>query len=874
MRRVLAWSSLVPVLLFAMPARPCGPGVHILESARGAALLAAQDEGWAADLAAPYAAQYLALGSIAPDFQHALDAIPFGHGFALGYHLLDAAADKGPGYRLFALGHLAHTSASDPACEMFLTPTLLASAPIGIMDMTTMDGPQGESEGLIEVFGDLILGDWDTLVDVVYDFYMAGPEAVERGRDIFTWYCVEGTAFTGAAVDCDLAWAEFVDLVDSGKAILGDMDRETAREFLHSMIDQPPAALAEVFAGGMVQQLIGEQMDKSANYDREYARFTSGPAMDPAFWARYDDFLYRLGPEWVVERIRTRATDFPSWSGNAMTAGNVQSMMNFVPDAYDVTPGLIVDDVRWLADGGGTLSSLAAGHEGTTVTAQVRFFSAYPFDGTIRGVIRKDLPGRDVASDPVVGQADLAIAIDPLAYVTTPRHVLSIPFTVDTEGAVGLYLDLWVVGADGPWLTTNWDLLWTIPDLDVDQPAIRNHFGTYGKWPPSLPVQAPAVPDGRVMIKARVAPAGGGIDGARVTFGAEGPQVTTGFNGVAVFDVTDTAPVTVDVAATGFAPADPVTAQPALHANVWVDAFLHGIPRIAVAPWSGSASCIDFTVAYAPFQGQVHRFLTHAETAEVDPVTKDPIATTPQVESAADKPGQACFAQALADGTEVLLRSVPRYRDGSMGVEGTAVVWVDGSAPVPGAPFLRVIGEPCHDGTPFLKPFVVELPVTEPHSPIDAVDWKGNGDWTAAAWDAVPGELPGTSLLSFPVDVLVLAAGDTLAIRVTNAAGVAAETSVVLPDTLVADPCPIEVTPDAGIADDAPIADEARPDAGLPDVPGDDATVADAAPDAGGTPSRSGGGCAAAPGDPAGAPALALLLGLALLLARTRRRAA
>ena len=43
------------------------------------------------------------------------------------------------------------------------------------------------------------------------------------------------------------------------------------------------------------------------------------------------------------------------------------------------------------------------------------------------------------------------------------------------------------------------------------------------------------------------------------------------------------------------------------------------------------------------------------------------------VETAANKAGQVCFPSALEDGTEVLLRSTPRYRDDTTGVEGTAV---------------------------------------------------------------------------------------------------------------------------------------------------------------------------------------------------------
>jgi hypothetical protein len=870
MNRFGVFASILATMLLIAPrtALPCGPGVHILESARGLDLLAASHQEWAEARAEPLAASYLALGSISPDFQWAVDEIDFGHDFSLSYHLMEAARDKGPLFRLFALGHLAHVTASDPACEMFLTPTLLASAPIGILDLASEDGPQGESEGLIEVFGDFILGDWDTMVDVMYDLYLEGPDSAARGREVFLWYCSEGAKFLNRVTDCDKAWLTFQELLAQADGILGNMDRESSRDFLRSLFDQSPAELANLFTSGFVQSFIGGRMSQSDNFDREFSRFIASPAMDTDFWAQYDDFLYRLAPEWIVERVRTGISGFPSWSRNAIISGNVQSMMLFVPGSFQVVPGLIVDDVHWQNQTGTTVTSLTGQHEGADLQVTVRFFSPYPFTGTVRGVVKKDRPGSDNAGDPIVGEALLAVDIDPLAYVTTPRSLLTVPFTADTTGAIGLYLELWFEGGSGPWLTTNWDQLWTIPDMDMEQPAIRSHFGTYGHWPPSLPVAVPDVIDSRVFVKARVAPAGGGIPDATVLFGDDGRSYLTGWNGLAVFDQAGDQETTIAVTAPGFATGEPFQVMPVALENTWVETFLHAYPVVSIpAPWSGDASCVRFRVAGEPFQGQVDRFLTRASILDEPERLTDPVETRP------DQEGQACFTSALDDGTAVYLQSVARYRNGTLGIEGTAgPIWIDASAPVLDDRAVRALGDPCHYGVPFVVPFMVDLFVTEPHSPIEIVEWKGTGDWTPGAWDSAPGEIPGTMKLSFPPDVNALALEGTLLVRVINAAGLATETTIALPSFLTAEPCP--VTPDPGLGQDdvAP-----RPDAWVPaEDASQDAFMPDAVADVQGDDGkRSSGACSGttALADETGAlPTLFLILALLLTLFTAPRR--
>ena len=133
MQRPVPAFGLVVMLILACPAsaRASGPGVHVREAARTLELLTAKDAAWAEAAKQPLALAYMQLGSIAPDFEWAADAVHFGHSKELSYHLVDAAKSAPPGYAFFALGHLTH-QASDPAGETFFTPAVFSSAAVGM----------------------------------------------------------------------------------------------------------------------------------------------------------------------------------------------------------------------------------------------------------------------------------------------------------------------------------------------------------------------------------------------------------------------------------------------------------------------------------------------------------------------------------------------------------------------------------------------------------------------------------------------------------------------------------------------------------------------------------------------------------------------
>ena len=228
------------LLLVAGPAaRGFGPGVHGREAARMMELLAAGDASWAELMeTTPLAGSHLHLGAISPDFEYMTSSLPALHGKALSYHLLDAAADQPAGFRLFALGHLAH-NASDASSEGFVTPTLFAGAPVGVFDLFAGQAPHKESEGIVEAFGDLLLGDWHSVVDVLFDVWVDGPEAQARLAEIFGWYCETSAAHLGKAVDCATAYAELGDMLGMAEGILGLMDREEAKEFVDDLLALP-----------------------------------------------------------------------------------------------------------------------------------------------------------------------------------------------------------------------------------------------------------------------------------------------------------------------------------------------------------------------------------------------------------------------------------------------------------------------------------------------------------------------------------------------------------------------------------------------------------------------------------------------------------
>lgn len=875
--------------------------------------LEAAEPDWASRAALPQARAHLRLGAISPDLQWFSRSLGFGHSLALSYHLLDRAAAQGDDLRLlFSLGHLAH-STSDPAGECFVMPTLFGGAPVGLFDLFAGDDDAlGESETLYEGLGDLIIGDWHALVDLLYDMWMDGEAAQAQALDVLDWYCREGAAFHGRGTDCPRALDEIATRLAQAEPVLGNMDRGAAHDLVGTITALPPANLLELFGSGALSALLGEVVQPSADFARERERFAASPAGDRAFWARYLDGLDELGPSFALDALTRRPLEgWPSWDPPAIVCGNIQSVLQFLPEAYRVRAGLLVDELEWLDPDGHGLAQVSAALAGATLQARLLLYSAVPLEARLRGVVRKDRPGLDPVADEVLGEATLELAIDPARSMITPRTELTIPFVADREGALGYYVELYLDDEELPTFTTCWDRLWAQGALDLDRPIYRDNFGTYGHWPPSLPVADPEPGPAVLLVKVQLAPRGGPIAGAEVVLDdGAGPPLPrlSAPNGLAVFDALEPGPLTLSAMAAGHAPSGPVPVVLGPLEQRWLELPLHAIPLPQpAAAWWPDGACLPFTWNAEAFADQAEAFLARAELGG-EGGAWSPLGE--EVELDTEGTGELCLPAGQPDGSRVRVRLQARYTDGSPGVEGSGPeVVLDGSPPQILAVELAEDDPPaCLDDSallPYTPPLVLRVELLEPHCPVAGVRWRLGED---APWSELVGAGPADDPTEAPrPDPFWLSArieggrnerGEPLWLQAVNAAGLSSlHGPLAIPVWDEGRLCPPE---DAGVAKDAgePDGGEGEPDGGegvpdggegVPDggVPADAGVAADAGPEqrrpAGGSSDGGGGGCAmtrgggggASPGWPGSRESgPGLLLVVALLLAgRPGRRA-
>jgi hypothetical protein len=709
------------------PARACGPGVHAREALAALAQLVEIDPTWGARAQVPYAQAYLVMGSVAPDVQNVLSSVGFGHNMSLSMHLLEAAEAEGsPEHALFALGHLMHAGASDPLCETFMTPLVMSMVPLGMIDLfADLDDAKGEPEGLAEVYGDMILGDWDAVVDAAFDLLLGSEEARARFMELLRWYCARANEVLNTPVDCALVEAEFVEMLVPAEDLIGGMDRAQVHALLDAVLAKPPEELLSFIFDSGVIEMYGAGFAPSAIFDRELARVLESPLGDPTFWLLYDDLLAEHGPRWGVERALTGVAGWPSYDEPAMICGNIQSVLASMPERYEVTPGLLLDRLRFLDEAREVVESITSANEGHALRAELRLFSALPLEGTIRGVVRRDLPGLDTSADEVVGEATVAVSIDPLLYVQEKRVTLEIPFTAQTEGARGFYVELYLDDGPLPWMTTSWDRIWVESPLEVDQRVYRDNFDTYGHFPASLPVEdGPADPPA-LFVSAHLAPHGRGLAGVSVVFGDES-EATTSSNGIARFWEPTPGEHALSVEASGYTILAPVTTQVVEEGITWERVDLHALPMLEVDRAFVSSDCVAIHVDPAPFEEQLARFHVTAVALE---------AGMPAVEELTigkNGDGEVCGLSALADGEAARLEVTAEYTDGSLGAPSAEVeVVYDGSPPVAYAAVVTSTdGRVCvRDSDAWIA--VVTLRVREPHSALTEVTWSDDGDeWT------------------------------------------------------------------------------------------------------------------------------------------------
>lgn len=816
---------LLALLLLPGIARAGGPGTHIREANRALDLLVQVDPAWAADAATPLARAYLAAGSMSPDLQNPVVGASFGHSKLLSYRLLDAAATLDPARRLFALGHLCH-QATDHSIESFVTPTLFGSHRIGMIDLSNKgEDAKGESEGLLETVGDLRWGDWNGLVDAMYDLWFDGSGARQNLDEVMTWYCEEGKAFVGKPVDCAALVASFEAKFATPEALLAGASRDEAKDFVQSVVNQPIPALLDLMGSELAASLAGEaSIARSPRFATEVERAKAGPLGTEAFWNLYDERMADLGPSMALAYLADRpVAPWPTSAGPAVIHGNLQSMMQYLPNLFAVVPGLLVDQMTWSDEAGRALTSVETAADGQTLRAKVLLYVALPFSGTVRGVVRADAPGLDDGG-PGLGEASLDLQVDdPSVFATSPRVEFVVPFRADTDGAVGFTLDLFAGAEDRPFFTSRFDRLWGIELLEMDDRLYRDNFGTYRHWPPSLPVSDAVAGNGALLAKVRIAPGGPGIAGATVRLPGHAPQATTGQNGLALFDVLSPGPWTASATAAGYRDSPGHDAAVAPGEERWVDIPLHAIPVVTVDQRTApSAMCAFVTVDPAPFGGQASAFLLRAYVE--DHVTP----AGPEAEAAVVGVGTVCL-DAIPDGsTPIVVRARARYLDGTEGMDGFGppVAW-DRAAPLilDGAWTTSDDAPSCVSEVPYDPPGVVTVSVRQPRLALTRVEARvGERDWTDVPSDVLtpPGEDGAPWTLRIRFDGRPSSPDGTIAVRVTNALGIAAETGPIAVATWGAEH--LCQDPDPGAPDSA--APEVPPETDC-DVPFQDADASD-----------------------------------------------
>ncbi|MBN1945182.1 MAG: hypothetical protein JW797_05865 [Bradymonadales bacterium] len=802
-----------------------GPGIHVREADRFLELLLEEDPSWAEAAAEPMAMSYLHLGCISPDLAAALESLTFGHSKGLSYHLLDRAIEMGPLHRMFALGHLSHIS-SDASAHSFTPQALVGSRPIGMLDLALDDnGAAGEFEGIMESLGDVILGDYMAVVDIVYDFSLEGTAAWQRGQEILTWYCQEGNAYHHAHVDCDQMLVELDELVQMADEYVEGVDREGAKSLISFLIDRPPADLLRLLSSGEIGSLIEGYVEPSPHAQRELGRILGTAIVDPDFWAQYDTLYADLGPALALDHLVFRPPDgWPAYSWHAFVSGNIQSMMQFLPESYAPVPELIVDRVWYTDAQDDPIEAVASSQAPQTLTAHVRFFSALPFVGEVRGVMKRDHPGFDQQEDEVAGQGSIEVEIDPTLYTTEPRSELSFSFVAEPTGVLGFYLELYVGDGTLPWFTSSWDRLWTIGDLELDYQVFRDNFGTYGHWPPSLPVTEPDVQPAVLFVKVRIAPAGGGIDSAQIDLEESGLSAEAAANGIAVFSDLTAGLERVRVQADGYAdPQEEIQVDLVGLEQHWVDFALHAIPQITLpGDWWHDGALVPLVFNRERFGDQVAVFVAQPfEQVEGEPLG-------PEVEFLPWMEPEISFEPPLSDGSSLVVRLFARYVDEATGLIGWSdPLSIDGSAPeleqvevTPTEFLIDCVSDP--DYLPRIPRHQVRVALREPHSPVVGLSWQiGDSDWTELEELTLSGPSSEPQVVEFEIEPAFPPSGDALVVAVTNAAGLEVESEPVALEVwdeswLCPPPEPqedLDAGPDTGQSDGGP-APPATPEEG------------------------------------------------------------
>ncbi len=532
-----------------------GPGVHIREADLALSMKGAEDPAWAADAEAPDALLYLHMGAQAPDLENVLDSVHYGHSRELGYHLLEAALPLDAQHRLFALGHLAH-NCSDDSADPFVVPTLFSGAALEPFDlMPGDDHAEGESQGILDIFGDLVVGDWNAVVDLGWYFWLDSPEARQRMLDLTAWYCAQCEVYYSQTLDCPSMAADLQELGDLAASYLGDMDKAAAKALVKLTLggtNLKPAA--ELAFGGLLHKLLGEAYTPTPEQKAEKERLLAGPLGSRTYWNESYNLVKALGPAFLLDELQTRPDDshWPIYTGRAIISGNLTGMLRHLPDLYAVQQGLVVDRLRWLDQDGNEVSSISPDAPPTNLRLELRLYSTLPLDAPVTLRVVTDSPGLADDARAVLAEESFRLTVDPQHLVIQERPLFELAFQPQPEGAVGFCAELLLPPETRPAFTTCLDPLIASGLLRVDRPLFHNNFDTYGKWPPSLAVEGRPTADGRVVVRVTSLPDSSDLPGATVCLA--GTCKVTSALGLVALDA-EQGPGQLELSAPGYLPA-------------------------------------------------------------------------------------------------------------------------------------------------------------------------------------------------------------------------------------------------------------------------------------------------------------------------------
>lgn len=749
-------------LLIPLPAKAFGPGTHVRESRAFAEILVEVAPEWADLVQSPMAMQYLALGSIAPDLREMTDKITFGHELDLAYHLLDSAETAEQS--MFALGVLSHI-ASDGSADSFVIPALFSSRPLGMFNLTQgHDSAAGESEMLIDSLGDLVFGDWDQLIQVLYDFYLSVPLS-SPAEQIIMWYCGEARQYLSLDVDCEAVWLDIADSLDEVSAILGDMERETARQFVADMLDLPLADLIDLISGGFAGSLLGDYGSPSFESVSETARLKASALVDREFWAQYEE-MANLGPSFALAFYQKRPArvTWPTYDLPAIISGNIMSILSFLPEQYASNHGLIVDRVEWIGTGGQEVTVLNSSAIGGELWARIRFFGARPFKGTVGGYVIADQGGTPTTPPQrptaPVGFHAVDVDIHPELYGAYARSELTIPVVVtgDLLSGRGLTIEMYLNNDERPFFTSDMRRIWSAGADDMTRPIYMDNFDTYDHWPASLGTSNNFMD---LFATTIVYPDGPPVAGALVTVSApdlHSVTVESSERGLATTFGWSVAPTAISAKADGFIDVAPIS--PTASGTRPIEVIrMHPDPKL-VAP-----SCVnvgaEIGISWSP-----EVFHDQAETFFVTMARPDDQDNDVQINVGAT--GEATLTTpALKAGQTFDLAMSTRYNDGSTGPSGptVAVEIAGGGYDLPPQLTLWEVPE-CVEIADFLPWFsggdIVVTPSSTTSCRASFVTWTiGSRSNTIACDDSV---CPPDGSFKFQIAPIVSADGDSLRI--------------------------------------------------------------------------------------------------------------